>query len=521
MVVPDDVVHIDAARAGELHIEHEQARHGSGHRIDHERAVADDDRLHAELVAQRSRHEGGDRIVVLGDHDHRRWSRALLHLILSVVSDLRFGLDFGTSNSAVAVADGPEVRLLPLDPMSGESMPSVLYVRRDGSVLVGHPAIDAFLADNRDRGPLRREVKLLGVRVASSVPGVAPVEAHILADPSSPGRFFQSLKTFLGDPLLTSTNVFGDARGLEDLIAMLLAEIFERVEALTGVRPTSATLGRPVEFVGGAAVEERARGRLEQAARLAGIREVRLVEEPVAAALAADVPAGLALVFDFGGGTLDLCVTRREDGEIRVLGTAGADVAGDRCTQLLIDQLVAPHLGAEMEWGPKRLRLPRFITSTIGDWRALSALNEKPILDALDDLVRAGWPKRELAALRSAIELQLGYEIFASVDATKCALSTEQLALFTFHRGAVDLDSMASRRAFELTIAPLLKRVDTAIDEVLARAEVDADQVIEIVCTGGSSAIPAARTLLQRRFPKARLRDAAAHTAVAAGLARA
>jgi len=53
------------------------------------------------------------------------------------------------------------------------------------------------------------------------------------------------------------------------------------------------------------------------------------------------------------------------------------------------------------------------------------------------------------------------------------------------------------------------------------RSGVRADQIIEIVCTGGSSAIPAARSLLRKRFANAVLRDAAAHTAVAAGLARA
>lgn len=438
------------------------------------------------------------------------------------MSELRFGLDFGTSNSAVAVSDGSNVRLLPIDPIAGDILPSVLYVRRDGTTQIGHPAIRSFLADNRARGPVKREYKELGVRMVSSNPRQATgVEALILVDTSSPGRFFQSLKTFLGDPLLSHTNVFGDERGLEDLIAMILSGIFERVEELTGTRPTSATVGRPVEFVGGAEVEERARTRLEQAARLAGLRDVRFVQEPIAAARAADVPAGLTLVFDFGGGTLDLCVTHRHKGEIAVLGTAGVDVAGDRFTQLLIDQLVAPHLGAEKRWGPKGLILPRFITGAIGDWRALSALNEKPILDALDDLESLGAPKRELAALRGAIELQLGYEIFAAADATKIELSSAQLALFSFHRGAVDIDQQASRRAFEVAIAPLFARVDAALTQVLERSGVRADQIIEIVCTGGSSAIPAARSLLRKRFANAVLRDAAAHTAVAAGLARA
>ena len=96
-----------------------------------------------------------------------------------------------------------------------------------------------------------------------------------------------------------------------------------------------------------------------------------------------------------------------------------------------------------------------------------------------------------------------------------------QLALFSFHRAAVDIDQQASRRAFEVAIAPLLARVDVALTTVLERSGARADRIIEVVCTGGSSAIPAARALLRKRFANAKLRDAAAHTAVAAGLARA
>ena len=432
---------------------------------------------------------------------------------------LRFGIDFGTSNSTVAVAEGTRVRVLPLDPIAGETMPSVLYIRRDGNASVGRAAIDRFLADNRERGPVRRTERVLATTVATSVPGRAPVQARIFTDTGAPGRLFHSLKTFLGDPLLVPTNVFGDERGLEDLIAILLEAMLRRVAELTGEQPVEAVVGRPVEFVGGAEVEERAQGRLEQAARLAGLKRLRFVPEPIAAAHAAGVTSRNCLVFDFGGGTLDLAVAHRDAGGLVILGTSGADVAGDRCTQLLIDELVAPHLGEGKTWGPKRLGLPRSITHAINDWRALSALNEKPILDALDELVRAGAPERELSALRSAIELQLGFEIFSAVDRTKCALSVEQLSLFSFHRGAVDIDQMAARRRFELAIAPLLVRIDGAIDAVLERSNIGSPDVAEIVCTGGSSAIPAARALLARRFPTALIRDAAPHTTVAAGLA--
>jgi hypothetical chaperone protein len=146
-------------------------------------------------------------------------------------------------------------------------------------------------------------------------------------------------------------------------------------------------------------------------------------------------------------------------------------------------------------------------------------LNEKPLLEALDDLVRQGAPRRELAALRSAIELQLGYEIFLVADTTKIALSSAPAAILSYHRAAVDVDARLTRGRFERLIDTLLTDTEALITDVLVRAMVSGADIAEVVMTGGSSAIPAFRALLARRFPNAPVRDAAAFTSVAAGLA--
>jgi len=432
---------------------------------------------------------------------------------------VRFGLDFGTSNTSLAVWDGERSNVLPIDPLAGAAMPTVLYVRRDGSSVVGRPAIVAYLADNRERGPITREFKPLGVRLESSNPRQKTVEAVILTDTSSPGRLFQALKTFLGDTLDVRTNVFGEARGLEELIAVVLAHVRERAHQLTGEWPSEITIGRPVEYIGGAAAEARAVSRMRRAAELAGFGAVRFAFEPVGAAHAADVTPGLTLVFDFGGGTLDLAIVRRVGRSLDVLATAGRGIGGDRCTERLIDDVVAPSLGARATWGPKRLRLPAFMVNAMHDWHALSALNEKPLLEALDDLVRQGAPKRELAALRSAIELQLGYEIFMTADVTKCELSSAPAAILSYHHAAVDVDARVTRGRFERLIDVLLTDTEALLTDALVRAAVSSTDIAEVVTTGGSSAIPAFRALLARRFPDARVRDAAAFTSVAAGLA--
>ncbi len=432
---------------------------------------------------------------------------------------MRFGLDFGTSNTSLAVWDGAKSTVLPIDPLAGEAMPTILYVRRDGSSIVGRPAIEAYLGDNRMRGPVQRQYQSLGVKLESSNPYQKPVEALIYTDVASPGRLFQALKSFLGDELDVRTNVFGEAKGLEQLIAIVLGHVRERAYALIGVPVDEITFGRPVEYIGGPEAESRAVARMRAAAELAGFTSVRFVFEPVGAAHSADVEKGLSMVFDFGGGTLDLAVVERLGDDVRVLATSGRGIGGDRITERVIDDTIAPRLGSRAEWSEKRLRLPAFIVNAMHDWHALSALNEKPLLDALDDLVRAGAPKRELAALRDAIELQLGYEIFLAADTTKIDLSKVPAAVLTYHHAAVDVDARVTRGRFETLIGPMLSDTTTLIDTVLARAGVVAEDVGEVVTTGGSSAIPAFRALLARHFPRSRVRDAAAFTSVAAGLA--
>src|SRR5438876_507493 len=115
------------------------------------------------------------------------------------------------------------------------------------------------------REPLKREIKMLGIRLPSTDWTHKSLEAYILTDTSAPGRLFQALKTFLGDPLQTRTNVFGDAKGLEDLIALILAHVRARAKELAGESPDAITLGRPVRFIGSAGADDRATTRLRAA----------------------------------------------------------------------------------------------------------------------------------------------------------------------------------------------------------------------------------------------------------------
>src|SRR4029078_6484498 len=128
--------------------------------------------------------------------------------------------------------------------------------------------------------------------------------------------------------------------------------------------------------------ERRASSAMRRRADLAGLGECGFAFEPVGAAHAADVTSGLTLVFDFGGGTLDLAIVRRQGSALEGLSTAGRNIGGDRCTERLIDDVVAPQLGSRATWTPKRLRLPGFMVNALHDLPGLSALKQEPVLEA-------------------------------------------------------------------------------------------------------------------------------------------
>src|SRR6266571_8978606 len=104
------------------------------------------------------------------------------------------GLDFGTSNSSVAVYDGATVRMVPLDPDADEPavLRSLLYLTRTGERYAGQTAMNRYLAENMGR-PVRLERRKVGdVTMTFAGVGTITTEAHTLVDVNEPGRLFQS-----------------------------------------------------------------------------------------------------------------------------------------------------------------------------------------------------------------------------------------------------------------------------------------------------------------------------------------
>src|SRR5579884_2943468 len=248
-----------------------------------------------------------------------------------MTDDLAVGFDFGTSNSAIAVVQRGEAHphLLRLDSARPDAslVPSTLYFRADGTLHIGYDAIETFMRLEAGR-IIRREMRTNGQEIET----VFGLERVIQAvDVDQPGRFFQSLKRSLGDAAFHRTDVFGTSLTLEELIAAFASLMRRRAETAVGAPVTDAVVGRPVHWADSRAGDELARRRMEVGLRLAGFERFRFLEEPIAAGLrlAATLTAPqTVLVFDFGGGTLDVTVMRVGGGEHTVLSTAGRAVGG-------------------------------------------------------------------------------------------------------------------------------------------------------------------------------------------------
>ena len=436
---------------------------------------------------------------------------------------MRVGIDFGTTNSGVGLFDGERLRILPVDPQSKDAgvARTLLYISRDGQVYVGQSAIDLYYEQNigRARRLVKEVVGELEV-VASEMFYVRDV--HVMVDELTPGRLFQSLKSGLKEASFTGTRVFGQSFTLEELIALYLRQLRVRVENLLDQKITSVVLGRPVNFGADPSLNPLAVGRLHTAAGLAGFDEVTFELEPVAAALsyqrAIHRPQNI-LVFDFGGGTLDLTVMRVGGGERRVLATGGIDIAGDVFDREIIRYRLLDHFGQGTTIGERGLPFPAYLTAALTRWQEIPALSTPQTLRLLDEAQRTGNHPSRVRALESLVVNNYGFAMFDAVEQAKRELSDNYSAVVRLQAKDIDIWQLLTRAQFEALISGHRREIATRVQDTVSRSGLSPDEMDAVVRTGGSSQIPCFIDLLVEQFGPDKLHLENTFSGVTAGLA--
>jgi hypothetical chaperone protein len=405
------------------------------------------------------------------------------------------GLDFGTSNSTVALPSG---EALPIDPAAGSPrlFRSVLFFPEDAkSIFAGQAAIDEYLE-------------------------------------RSEGRFIQSVKGWLPSASFTATQIRNKPYKLEELIALLLRRIREQAERAAGTTLDDVTLGRPALFSADPEADARAQARLERAAQLAGFASIRFLIEPIAAALAYEAQLErdeLVLVADFGAGTSDLTLMRlgparrgARDRRGDVVASGGIDIGGDRFDAVIMRHKLLRYFGAgsTYEMLDKRMPIPNHILGKLLSWHEMSFIRERATQKLIDHMLHASDNVPAIEALFDLVEENLGYRLFRAIEAAKIRLSTSEATTVEFDEARIQINEPLTRAEFEEHAAPLVEGLAATTQELLARAQVAPGAIDSVFLTGGSSQIPMVRRLFATTFGEAKLRTADAFTSVAEGLGR-
>ena len=434
------------------------------------------------------------------------------------------GMDFGTTNSGIAVYDGRAANVLPLDPAAPNPRVArtALYITNEQAVTIGRAAVDLYLEHNLNR-PVRMQRVWVG-EIEVIADGLYYVtDVYTWADALSPGRLFLSIKTALRDVNYPGTVIGQSYYSLDNLIALYLTVTKARAEKLLGREVTQVVMGRPVRFATDEESDRVAEARLLHAAFRAGYETVYLQYEPVAAAysyaLDLERPEN-ALVFDFGGGTLDITVMRLGEEQPRVLATGGIPVAGDVFDRKLVRAKLPRHFGEGSLYGPrhKALTVPQWIYESFTDWQKLMELQSADNKRVLREIAQTAQRRHQIEALMALAGSNYGLKMFDIVEGAKRTLSDKRGAEITLDGPGFEVREFVTRGEFEGIIRGETRAIEHHLLETVRRSGLRPEQIGAVIRTGGSALIPVFHEMLGRHFGEAKVRSIDTFSSVTAGL---
>ena len=434
---------------------------------------------------------------------------------------LKVGIDFGTSNSGVAIYDGQRVRVLPVDPKNvlPEVIKTVLYITKDYRAHLGQEAVETYYRDNVNRQ--RRYVKQWAGEIEYRGADMFYVrDIFVYVDELKPGRLLQYLKTALRKDNYKGTQIFERYYSVGDLAQTYLSLLKKRAEDVLGETIDAVTLGRPVKFSEAPEQDHKAQETLRQAAHEAGFKEVDFELEPIAAALyyeqSVSQPQNV-VIFDFGGGTLDIAVMRLGDDKNRkVYASGGVDIAGSDFDRAIIEKRMLSHFGfGKVKHHPEIMQM----IDAVPDWMALPEMGTPINKNILDKAIQAKVAPVRLKALEHLIYNDLAFTFYNRVEAGKIALSNEGATIISLEDKDIALWELYTRSQFESDIQHYLVDVEKVLLDTIEKSGLDIEQIDAVVKTGGSSNIPLFTGMLGRLFGAEKVKESSAFSSVVAGLA--
>ncbi len=319
------------------------------------------------------------------------------------------GIDLGTSNSAASYLEAGKPTIIPAAEgltVGGKAFPSYVAITKDGQLLVGEPA--------------RRQAV------------------------SNPEGTVTAFKRRMGENY--KYKIYGKEYTPQQLSSFILQKIKRDAEAFLGTKVDKAVISVPAYF------NDNQRQATKDAGTIAGLEVVRIINEPTAACLAYGIDkAGheeKIMVFDFGGGTLDVTIMNFwKEGGFEVLSTSGDTHLG----------------GTDMDNA-----LVEYIVNQFKKETGIDLKNDSMAMQRLKE-----------AAEKAKIELSTVYETdinlpFITADAT----------------GPKHLTMKITRAILEQIVEPIVNRCATSIDQALKDAKLSAKDITKIILVGGPTRMP-------------------------------
>lgn len=404
------------------------------------------------------------------------------------------GVDFGTSNSAVAcVGSDGAAHLLALEGGHTTLPSAVFFNAEDHSIAFGREAMAQYLAGTE-------------------------------------GRLMRSLKSLLGSPLLQEqTALPHGSASFEDILVRFLVELRQRAGARLGRPCVRAVIGRPVHFVDDSAARDaRAQDDLHRAATRAGFADVAFELEPIAASFDYERRVDrecLVLVADIGGGTSDFSVVRlgpqrmlRADRSADVLATSGVHIGGTDYDRRISLEEVMPRLGRG-HLGPQGREVPSRVFFDLATWHLINIVQAPRAVREAQQL-RGDYSDTALHdRLMTVLRERLGHQLAAEVEEAKILVSNSgaaaPIALASVQAG---LGLALGPRALQAHLSGLLRQVVDCGRECARRAGVAPGALDAVYLTGGSAALKAFQHAMGTAFGGVPLVEGDLFGGVAAGL---
>ena len=409
-----------------------------------------------------------------------------------------YGIDFGTTNSALAIYNQHTREI-----EHTFIIPSLIhfdeYHHPDGSpnYVVGEDAISAYLAK--------------GMK----------------------GRFIKSVKQVLSRPSFTETRIQNKRYNAAELVAIILKELKSRADLLTGTDCRTAVIGRPVFFDDDNAQKDTlAQTRLSKAATLAGFENIRFQLEPIGAAFAYEstlTKKERVLVADFGGGTTDFTYlildpekVGSHDRKSDMMANGGIYVGGDSLDAAFMWEQGTPHFGKHTQYEAtpgKRLTVPKSLFANICSWEQMNFFNGIRIQKDLENYYHFSGKDSKFKNLITLIEHNLGYSVFRAIEQVKINLSGSDQALFAYQHLGININDHISLDEYEQITTKEVGRISAYLDQFMQRNNIKPEDIDSLFMTGGTSQVKSIQQLFKQRFPQVNLNAGDNFKSVAIGLA--